>query len=84
MLQNEPFEKLTLDELLVKMRSFEVGDRRLDELNAELARRVVVSQMNASDAQVRSAWFQLSAVIAMFATTSVTAFFQWLAWAYPH
>ncbi|HXQ52372.1 MAG TPA: hypothetical protein VN802_14865 [Stellaceae bacterium] len=79
------FDQMTLAELLAMMRQYTTGDMRLDVLKEELERRKAVAQLAACSAQVRSAWFQLAAVLAMFATAAaVTVFFQWFAWAHPH
>ncbi len=82
---DKPYGELSDTELLVKMRGYTVGDMRYAELRAELDRRLIMGQINASAAQVKSAWFQLAAVVAMFITTAISAYVQWwIASALPH
>lgn len=65
-------DKKTDDELIEAMRNKQAGSFEYIELNAELARRVAVSNLKAGKAQVWSAWYQLAAVIAMFLTVLAT------------
>lgn len=58
------FAKDDLDTLLEKMRRFnDDGDFRYRTLHAELDRRVAARQIAAANAQVRSAQYQLWAVV---------------------
>jgi hypothetical protein len=67
------FHEDALDELIHKMRRYsDDGDSRYRTLHAELDRRVPVSQIKAANAQIRSAWYQVTAVIAMFLTVIAT------------
>jgi hypothetical protein len=79
---DEPYGELSDSELLTKMRGYTVGDMRSAEMGAELDRRQTIAQMKASSAQVRSAWFQLAAVIAI--TTAISACVQWWIAAHLH
>jgi hypothetical protein len=54
------------------MRGYPVGDLRHGELRGELDRLQAIARLDAATAQVRSAWFQLAAVIAMFLTVIAT------------
>ena len=81
---DKPYGELSDSELLTKMRGYTVGDMRSAEMRAELDRRQTIAQMKASSAQVRSAWFQLAAVSAMFITTAISACVQWWIAAHLH
>jgi hypothetical protein len=74
---DRPVGAMTTDELVTTMRSYPAGDLFHNELRAELDRRVALAQISASSAQIKSAWFQFAAVVAMFMTTALSAFFQW-------
>jgi hypothetical protein len=64
-------------ELLAAMRGKQSTDFAYIEMKAELDRRVAVSALDASKAQISSARWQFWAVIAMFITAALTA---WAAW----
>jgi hypothetical protein len=70
---DKPFNEMTIDELMADMRRYsDTGDLRYRTRQAELDRRVARAQIDAATAQIRSAWFQLTAVIAMFLTVVAT------------
>ena len=75
---DKPYGELTTPELILKMRGQPVQSGTYIELNGELSRRLVLSQMEAATAQVRSAWYQLAAVVAMLLTALATAAVPWL------
>jgi hypothetical protein len=75
----KPYGEMTEDELIIKMRGYTVSHSFYVELRAELDRRNIMAQITASKAQIRSAWFQLAAVIAMFLTVVATLATPWLA-----
>lgn len=58
------FHDCTDGELIAKMQGVSVSSSDYSKLRAELDRRVAIAQLNAASAQVKSAWFQLGAVIA--------------------
>jgi hypothetical protein len=67
------FQQDSLDELIGKMRRYgDEGDSRYRTLKAELDRRVAKEQINAARAQVRSAWWQVLMVLAMYLTVAAT------------
>ena len=70
--------EMTLSELMSESRRYGANDMRAGEPRAELERRQFEAQIKAGQAQVRSAWFQLAAVISMFLTTAISAYVQWL------
>jgi len=65
-------EEPTNEELFAEMRRYTVGDLRYNQLCGELERRVAAAQFRAANAQVRSAWLQAAAVIAMFLSVVAT------------
>jgi hypothetical protein len=54
------------------MRGTPASHLNYPELQAELDRRLTLRQMAAATAQVRAAWYQLAAVIAMLLTLIAT------------
>jgi len=66
------YEKKTDDELIDLMRNKASTSFEYIEMDAELRRRVAVSNLKAGKAQVRAAWYQFAAVIAMFLTVLAT------------
>jgi hypothetical protein len=50
----------------------------------ELERRVAAAQIETAEATRRSAWFMLASVVVLAVTGMVSAFFQYLAWMFPH
>jgi hypothetical protein len=72
-MQDKPFNEMTTEELLTDMRRYvDGGDMRYRARQAELDRRIAKAQLHAAMAQIRSAWFQLAAVVAMFLTVLAT------------
>lgn len=67
----------TDDELIAAMRGNPAQSPDYIELNAELERRVALSSLAASRAQIRSAWYQFAALIAMFLTALMIATIPW-------
>ena len=77
---DKPYGEMTNDELIATMRRYATGsDSRYFPLRAELEQRNLMVQIAAAEAQVRSAWFQLAAVIAMFLTAVATVSAPWVA-----
>lgn len=74
----ETLAEMTLDELLKESRRHGADDLRMAETRAELERRQMLMAIKASRAQIRSAWFQLAAVVAMFLTTAISVYVQLL------
>ena len=75
----KPYKDMTDDELIETMRGKPAKSVDYIEMEAELARRVAMSQLDAGTAQVRSAGYQFAAVVAMFLTTLVSAIVTWMA-----
>jgi hypothetical protein len=65
-------EQPTNEERFAEMRRYTVGDLRYNQLRGELERRVAAAQFRAANAQVRSAWLQAAAVMAMFLSVVAT------------
>ena len=78
-MSDKPYGEMSLKELLSTARGYGANDSRSAELRAELERRVSIVQIDAARAQVRSAWFQLAAVVAMFLTLVATIAAPWIA-----
>jgi hypothetical protein len=72
-MQEKPLNEMTTGELLADMRKYgDAGDMRYRARQAELDRRIAKAQFHAATAQIRSAWFQLAAIVAMFLTVLTT------------
>jgi hypothetical protein len=76
---------MTDEELISVMRNEPATSGNYVEMEAELNRRVALGQLEASGAQVaasraqiRSAWYQFTAVVVMLLTTLLIASFMWL------
>jgi hypothetical protein len=79
-MQEKPYNEMNTDELPADMRKYiDAGNMRYRARQAELDRRVAKAQLYAATAQIRTAWFQLAAVIAMFLTVLATLAAPWLA-----
>jgi hypothetical protein len=66
-MSDKPLAKMTLSELIEAMRNRGPDDIRYRPFQAELERRMAISQ-------IRSSQYQLAAVIAMFITAAIAAY----------
>jgi hypothetical protein len=76
------YGEMSLEVLLNKCRSYDPTHNQYRVLRAEIDLRVSKEQIAAATAQVRSAWFQLGAMVAMFlavvATLAAPLIPQWV------
>lgn len=79
------YRDMTDKELVSVMRGEPASSGNYVEMDAELNRRVALGQLAASaaqvaasEAQIRSAWYQFTAVVVMLLTTLLIASFMWL------
>jgi hypothetical protein len=79
------YRDMTDKELVSVMRGEPASSGNYPEMDAELNRRVALGQLAASEAQVaasaaqvRSAWYQFTAIAVMLLTTLLIASFMWM------
>lgn len=71
---DKPYKEMTFEELIERMRLCSAVDNVLyPELRAEMDRKLALVQMKANQSQIKTARYQLLAVIAMFLTALATA-----------